>query len=190
MMPIKTTINWLGRFLKYRILHVDDTPHRIALSIALAIFMAWTPAIGLQTVGLLLLCLLFGANKLVGLPFVWVSNPATLMPIYYPNYLFGRWILNSPTKEIKWGAALTGPDTWWRKIQNWWELTNEIVWPLWVGSLLIGLALGAIVYVGAYYGVIYYRKARPHLRLKLPHRYRRRRRSPVTTEEEIKGTEH
>ena len=43
------------RFIKYRVLHVDDTPHRIALGVALGFFVTWTPTIGVQIVLILLL---------------------------------------------------------------------------------------------------------------------------------------
>jgi len=38
----------LKRFLVHNVLHVDDTPHRIALGVAIAIFVTWTPTIGFQ----------------------------------------------------------------------------------------------------------------------------------------------
>ena len=174
-MPIKTAVNWLRRFVKYRILHIDDTPHRIALGMGLAIFITWTPAIGLQMVLVLLLCMLFRANKLVGLPFVWISNPATILPIYGPNYLIGCWLLGGDY-NFDWGPARAlFRHGWWEQINAWWKLTNEIFWPLWLGSLVVGLVLGVATYAFVYHGVVYYRKHRPHLRLKLPLRHRRHR---------------
>jgi len=175
--PIQTAIRWSRDFVKYRVLHVDDTPHRIALGMAIAMLVTWTPAIGLQMIGTVLLCSLFGANKVVGLPLVWISNPVTIVPIYLPNYLLGRWILGSESKDINWRSAFTAVRGNWleqlvARIQNWWELTIDVFWPLWLGSLLIGLALGAGCYVGVYYLVLLYRKRRPHLRLRLHRRHR------------------
>ena len=49
-MPIKYAIQTAERFFIYRVLHVDDTPHRIALGVAVGIFVAWTPTVGLHMI--------------------------------------------------------------------------------------------------------------------------------------------
>ena len=84
-MYIRLRYGWrrAQRFVKYRILHVDDTPHRIALGVAIGMFVAWTPTIGFQMGLTVLLCALFRANKLVGVPLVWISNPLTIIPVYF-----------------------------------------------------------------------------------------------------------
>ena len=102
-MPIlKSTKYLLGRierFLIYRVMSLDDTPHRLALGVAIGIFVTWTPTIGLQMVITFLLSALFRANKFVGVPFVWISNPLTIVPIYGPNYLVGCWLLGHSPGE-------------------------------------------------------------------------------------------
>jgi len=82
------------RFIKYRILHVDDSPHRIALGMALGILVAYMPPFGFHIVLVTLLSFLFRANKFVALVSVWICNPFTYVLIYYPNYLVGRALLN------------------------------------------------------------------------------------------------
>ncbi|HKI70697.1 MAG TPA: DUF2062 domain-containing protein, partial [Verrucomicrobiae bacterium] len=89
----------IERFFVYRVLHVDDTPHRIALGVAVGIFVAWTPTVGFQMILTIILATLLRANKLVGIPFVWISNPFTLGVIYYPNYLLGKFILQGDYPE-------------------------------------------------------------------------------------------
>ena len=54
MIPIRKIIRQIEHFIVYRILHADDTPHRLALGIALGVFVAWTPTVGLQMVLVLL----------------------------------------------------------------------------------------------------------------------------------------
>ena len=87
-MPIKASVNLIKKFVIHKILHIDDTPHRLALGVALGVFIGWTPTIGFQSALVILMALIFKANKVVGLPFVWISNPFTLIPIYWPNYIF------------------------------------------------------------------------------------------------------
>ena len=83
----------------HSILKADDPPHRLALGVAIALFVTFTPTIGFQSVLVVALAWLFGANKLVGLPLIWISNPATFVPIYYPAYRLGKWVLGgTPVK--------------------------------------------------------------------------------------------
>ena len=42
MIAIRNIIRQIEHFVVYRILHAHDTPHRLALGIALGIFVAWT----------------------------------------------------------------------------------------------------------------------------------------------------
>jgi hypothetical protein len=53
--PIRAATNRLVRFVKLRILYANDSPHRIALGVAIGLFVAWTPlpgALMLTTLGL------------------------------------------------------------------------------------------------------------------------------------------
>jgi len=99
-MPLRFIAKRIEKFFIYRVLHVDDTPHRIALGVAVGIFVTWTPTIGFQMILTVLLSWLLGANKLVGVPFVWISNPVTLPPIYGPNCYVGSLILGG---RFSWG---------------------------------------------------------------------------------------
>jgi hypothetical protein len=164
-MPLKMVGRRLQAFFIYRVLHVDDRPHRIALGVAIGIFVTWTPTMGFQMLLTLALAWLLGANKLVGIPFVWISNPLTAAPIYYPNFMLGRWLLGGQYEPPKFGRVLlAGGDTfveaWINRVQAWWEATYHVLAPLWVGSVIIGLVLGAATYVTIRYAVVAYRRAR------------------------------
>jgi uncharacterized protein (DUF2062 family) len=80
-------------FIKFRILHVDDTPQRIARGIAVGLWIAFTPFLGLHMILALALAALFRANKALAVLFVWISNPFTLLPIYGSAYLTGRFLV-------------------------------------------------------------------------------------------------
>ena len=56
-MLLRFIANRLKTFFIYRVLHVDDTPHRIALGVAAGIFIAWTPTIGFQMLLTILLAI-------------------------------------------------------------------------------------------------------------------------------------
>ncbi len=163
------TVGWrLQRFVKYRILHVDDTPHRIALGVAIGFFVTWTPTVGLQMALTVALCMLLRANKLVGVPFVWISNPVTIVPIYYPSYLLGVALTpGASTKTLDdWrdmvARVFDGDLSWWDRVTGFWDFGLEIAAPLWAGSLVVALAIGGVMYAVTYFGVVRYRRRFGH----------------------------
>jgi len=165
-MPHRFIAKRLERFFIYRVLHVDDTPHRIALGVAVGIFVTWTPTIGLQMILTVLISALLRANKFVGVPFVWISNPLTLVPVYWPSYLIGCWLLGGDYSYQRFltamHKAMTFGGGWFASISNWWEATIELFWPLWIGSLLVALILGTLTYFTIYYAVVAYRRRWNH----------------------------
>jgi len=158
------------RFFVYHILHVDDTPHRIALGVATGLFVAWTPTIGAQMALTVLLCAIFRANKLVGVPFVWISNPLTIIPVYYPSYLVGAALMpGTSTKQLlHWRTMVSqvfdSDLSWWDRILGFWRFALEIAGPLWLGSILVGLAIAGLAYWVTYSGVVRYRRRFGHPR--------------------------
>lgn len=170
-MPLRYVIKRTKRLFIYRVLHVDDTPHRIALGVAVGIFIAWTPTIGFQMLLTVLLATLFRANKLVGVPFVWISNPFTLVPIYYPNYIVGRWLLSSNAAPPDFLRAFDVGGGWWfetwaNRIISWWEATWHAFGPLWLGSMMVALILGTMTYFTVRHTVVAYRGHRHRVHLK------------------------
>lgn len=161
-MPHRYIARKLKRFFIYRVLHVDDTPHRIALGLAIGIFITWTPTMGFQMILTVMVAALMRANKFVGVPFVWISNPVTLVPIYAPNFLVGSWILPGDYSVRKFcesvsKAAFAGGG-WMNKIGAWWEATIDFFWPLWVGSVVVGLVLALPTYFVTRWAVTRYRR--------------------------------
>lgn len=147
----------LKTFVVDKILGVHDSPHRIALGVAIGIFVAWTPTIGFQMALALALSTLFRANKVVGVPLVWISNPATLW-IYIPNYILGCRLLGvTPTTDRLLAALVKAfginesglKERFLTVVQTLWD----VLAPLMLGSVIIGAALGALCYAATYKGV-------------------------------------
>jgi len=151
----------LRHLVIYRILHVDDTPHRIALGVAVGLFVACSPLIGLHMLVALLLCMLVQANRAVSILVVWVSNPATFLPIISFNWVVGRTIL--PGSALRDAAevrhlfrqllgtaeGITGfvghvfsVEFWAALFHLFWQLGVE----LWIGSILVGGVAAVIGY--------------------------------------------
>lgn len=162
---------WLQfrRFIVHGILHADDTPHAIALGVALATFVAIVPVIGLQTVVALALAAAFRANKAVCIPIVWISNPITALPINYACLWIGRLILPGDNGEsimqaihrlsgVGGGLSLFSLAFWKERVIVLAGLGLE----LWVGSIVVGAVLGAIAYPLTRWGVETYRVRHRH----------------------------
>jgi uncharacterized protein len=149
------------RFVVHNVLRADDPPHRLAFGVAIALFVTFTPTIGFQSALVVLLAWMFGANKLVGLPLVWISNPATFVPIYYPSYRLGRWVLGGEPVSTKWWKELAHPpESSGEAIRFYWGRFMEIIEPLTVGCLLVAIPLGALGYVATYQAITKYRELR------------------------------
>ncbi len=172
-MPYRYIWKRLREFIVHRVLRLDDTPHRIALGVAIGFFVTWTPTISIQMILVVALATLLKANKRVGVPFVWISNPLTIVPIYGPNYLIGSKLLGGQweaftaavTNARAAQANLPDPQGWLDHISHWGQVTWQWVqalWPifppLWLGSIIVGLLIGFVTYVATYYGVVAYRK--------------------------------
>ena len=159
------------RFIKFRVLHIDDTPHRIALGIALGLFIAWTPLLGVHIFLALLLAFLLRANKFAAIASIWVSNPFTFVLIYYPNYLLGKILLKyfypaaaqsadlqADTPDLFSGFADIFTVDFWRNIT---VFFFEQGWPLWLGSIVMGLIVAGAGYCVTYVLIISHRKKSP-----------------------------
>jgi len=158
------------RFLVHSALHLHDTPHRIALGAAVGIFVAWTPTFGVQMLLAMLLAFVLGANKAATLPFVWITNPLTHVPIYWCNYKLGRFLICAGTGRG--GAGETLPTLagqglscgsldagFWKRLMP--ELLSVGV-ELWFGSLILGTILAGIGYLLVRQAVQSYRLHKAH----------------------------
>jgi len=149
------------RLLIRNVLHADDPPHQLALGVAIGLFVAFTPTIGFQSALVIVLAWMFGANKLVGLPLVWISNPATFIPIYYPCYRLGRWVLGGEPVSLRWWKELArAPESYLEATQFYWKRLLEIIEPLTVGCLLVAIPIAGFGYLFTFQAVMKYRELR------------------------------
>ena len=165
MKPLR---DWLGRtyeqaryLVLHQILHTDDPPHRLAMGVGVAMFVTFTPTVGFQMLLVVFLAWLFRANKVIGIPLVWISNPATMVPIYYAGYRLGTIMLGWKVVGKDWWNELAKPTVGgWELVGLYWRKFWEISTPLWAGSLVISLVLGYISYHVSHYMICAYRMRR------------------------------
>lgn len=149
-------------FCIYRILHADDPPHRLALGIAIGMFVTFTPTIGLQMLIVAFLAWLFRANITVGLPIVWLTNPATIVPIYGPCYWLGCKLMGVPGPSMEWLKSFSQITelSLGAKLQLWWDKLLDIAAPLWLGCIVVGGTLGIASYYISLFAIRSYRLRR------------------------------
>lgn len=131
-----------------RLLTLDDTPHRIALGVLIGTIVAYQPIVGIQMIVGALVCKLIGANVIASLPLAWITNPFTIVPVYYATY--------------KLGVVFTGGDLTYADMKALWATIGEmglvdgviegtkmlldIMWPMVVGGAIVGVVNGAAFY--------------------------------------------
>ena len=122
-----------------RVLKEHDNPHEIALGVAIGSFIGILPVYGLHTVlCLIALFLIRRANKLAIILGTNVSLPPTVATITWTAYDIGRILLfNKHYPPLSW-EYLRG-----FKISK----GNEFYYPLFIGSVVLGLLVAAILYL-------------------------------------------
>jgi uncharacterized protein (DUF2062 family) len=163
----------------FRVLHADDSPQDLAKGSAIGLFIAMTPTIGVQMILALLLTAMFRVNKAIALAMVWISNPLTLIPLYYANWWLGHQIVQTTAVEGQSAVrariaeisdsiggmtnliAHTFDSAFWSKVLKLvWSLGVE----LWIGSFLVGSVCAAVGYLITLWGIKFYRQRFPRPR--------------------------
>ncbi len=166
----------LRHLIVTRILGVQDSPGRIARGVALGMIVAWTPTLGFQIMLYVAVATLFRANKVAGIPVLFISNPLTAVPLYWGCWRLGDWLVNGGSAGASAGAEAiarlgrasesAAHTSWWHDIwtAQFWEILGETLLDLglelWVGSLVVGVTLAVPSYLFTLYGVRSYRRAR------------------------------
>src|SRR5262245_22024195 len=120
------------------ILTLQDTPHSIALGTAIGLFIAWTPTVGIHMILVVALALLLRANKAAGLIAVYVSNPLTIVPMYWFDYRLGALVLHQKLTydELR---SILNYHGWDGFKAAFWKICVELAGPMWLGGLVLAL---------------------------------------------------
>lgn len=113
------------------------TRHSACRAFLIGMFWAFVP-MPFQMVPATLCALWLRANLPISIGLVWLTNPLTMVPIWYASYHLGSWLLDSPPL----------PTDFEFTVEN---LTNSIglIWQqLYLGSLVIGVVLALASYFG------------------------------------------
>lgn len=76
-------------------------------------------------------------NMPISVALVWITNPLTMPPIFYFNYLVGTWVLDQPALNNHFEPTM-----------EWFASSIDSVWmPLYLGSFISGLGAALISYL-------------------------------------------
>lgn len=166
------------RFVKFHILHVDDSAHRIALGVAIGMFCACLPPIGIHILFALLLTFIFRANKATAMVSVWANNPFTFLPISITCFLIGRTLFSifglsgelttdQVTEMLKQHLAIGNIFTQLFTAKFWQDIGSlfaKIGVELTVGGIILGMFVGSAAYFITKKFVVHHRLKKPRRR--------------------------
>lgn len=102
---------------------------------AVGLFWAFIP-IPLQMVAAAATSIPARVNLPISVALVWITNPLTMPPMFYFNYLVGTWFVGNSSEPPKFEMTL-----------EWFSESIGAIWqPLYLGSLICGLVAALIGY--------------------------------------------
>lgn len=147
VIPFRSVIKWLVRLRR--------SPRSIAGGFALGTFIAMTPTFGVQLFLVLAIATAINVNRPAAMLTVWITNVATIAPIYTFNYWVGNLFWGGPAVRevyaqfLDLAAKLVKIDIWevMEQFRVVMALGREIIIPLVIGSVIVGLICAALVYL-------------------------------------------
>lgn len=136
-----------------RFLSLKESSSKIALSIAIGMLVGIIVPMGAQTFVVVPLSLLFKCNPLLSIITTWITNPVTIVPLYFAAYKVGELFLN---RSIPWNElelVLKNPT-----LDKIFSIGIGSIQQIFLGCLVIGIFAAILSYFGVYYIVNYYRK--------------------------------
>ncbi len=147
IIPYRSVIKWLVRLRR--------SPRAIAGGFALGTFVAFTPTMGIQFFIVMLLATVLNMNRPAAFVTIWITNVATVTPIYTFNYWIGSFFWQGPSVHdvyrtlLELTAQLARMNLWnildqFKVVMG---LGREIFIPLVIGSIIVGAGAAVGVYI-------------------------------------------
>jgi uncharacterized protein (DUF2062 family) len=125
------------------LLHVEDTPHRIALAFGIGIWIAFCPLLGVHTIMALAIAFAFRLSRVAILLGAYVNNPWTLAPLFLAGTVVGCALMGVSTDglaAVDWN--LEGTEFYAALLQS----LRPYLWPFVLGNTVLGVAGGVVGY--------------------------------------------
>lgn len=125
------------------LLHVEDTPHRIALAFGIGVWVAFCPLLGAHTLMALGIAFAFRLSRVAILLGAYINNPWTLAPLYLAGTVVGCVLLGVSTEglaAVDWGKE--GTEFYAHLLAS----LRPYLWPFLLGNTVLGVAGGFLGY--------------------------------------------
>ncbi len=109
--------------------------HSVSKAFLVGIFWCFIP-MPFQMIPAAFVAIWFNANLPISVALVWISNPITMTPMFYFNYLVGALVLNRPTIDYEFQLS-------WEWLS---DKLIEVGIPLYVGSLVCAIVFSTVCY--------------------------------------------
>ncbi|PIE43726.1 MAG: ATP-binding protein [Gammaproteobacteria bacterium] len=109
--------------------------HSVSKAFLVGIFWCFIP-VPMQMVAAAFCAIWINCNLPISVTLVWISNPVTMPPMFYFNYLVGAYILNRPTAEYDFQLS-------WQWLS---DKLIEVGLPLYLGSLVVAVFFAVVSY--------------------------------------------
>ena len=151
----------VAEYVVHRIKRVPDTPHRIALGVAVGVFVTFSPFFGFHFLYAAGLAFLIRANVLVALIATFFGNPITFPFIGILSHRLGMIMLDQTGGRVGWAELRRGLGDFfsipWHNFKaiftsakvDWTgfgQAIDLVILPYFVGGLIPGLIFGGIGY--------------------------------------------
>lgn len=146
-LKIRPILRWL--------VGLRDSPEAIGRGVAIGVFVAFTPTIGLQMVIATFLATVFNGNRPAAIVPVWITNPLTIPPLFALTYRIGSLFWDGPPVGAA-AAMLRTSLGQVARLESWSAYDQfvlfagvglDVLAPLAIGGLLVGSVLGVASYV-------------------------------------------
>lgn len=155
------------RYFSKRIVRLTGSPHAVAAGVAAGVVASATPFLGFHLIITIILAYLLRGNMLAAVIGSFVGNPVTLPIFWLADYEIGNFILGKrPPPETDAASAgvmdKIGGVAFWSidQIGPLFQKVWPILLPTMIGSLIVGLAMGLVFYVGVRFGLQFYQEGR------------------------------
>ncbi len=153
----------------HTVVNLDDSPENIALGFAIGTFVGLLPIMGIQMTVVFLLVLPFKrVNKPSAVAAVWISNPLTVIPIYFFIYWVGSFFYGA-SKNLSFSLwadkfnKILQMNGFVEQTKGFFALGSDIFIPMFIGGAIVGFLAMFPAYFLMKKAVIAYRYEKKHL---------------------------
>lgn len=124
------------------LISMQGNPSKIALSLALGIFIGVMMPVGMQMAVAIPLAMLFNVNIIITVTATFITNPFTIIPLYYAIIKIGEFLTQIKISWVKIEAIIKNPE-----MKNFLALGYESLIVFFTGSFTLGLITSVFLYL-------------------------------------------